>query len=437
MKLKNILLALFTIMLCCQPNAQISTHAGDASATNATDAVICSWRNEYIVSWYKANNTPQLDITKPGSGTIHRVLMPLFTILDMAVLDNYLYFCGRSSSDDNSHGVLGRVNLNDIIFNSVSLSIDYTFVSNINAINKLTVYYDNNTPHVAAIGETFVTLTFTYSNYSFIDCLYNSASPTMLNINTRPFSTLERYDDIMETNNHIVCVGYYSFMMGPSFCYRKVTKSNLADAMFDTIHYYNGGNDALSTTHSTAIYSNLIAVSYLAQDSLENNVTRIRIINTADNTNTKAFEYRVPAEIDYNDIVYVPKGDALIVMQDYVLNHGRNTNFMYVYPSATSPYLSVVEYKLREYFKPLAVHDDIYYLAAAGAKWLYKDVTVLPSGYPNSGCPDYANKIVYTISTLTHIKKHHALSASSEPYNVFSMPTSTNTSTMTVECINQ
>ena len=411
-------------------------HAGDAAVTNATDAVIRSWNHDHIVSWYMVNNSPQLDITELSSSTIYKVPMPSFTILDMAVLDDYLYFCGRSSSDDNSYGVLGRVYLLEIT-TSLATSIPYVFVGNVNSINKLAVYFDGNTPHIAAIGETFVTLASTYSSYSFIDCLYNGTSPTALTINTRPFSTLERYDDIMETNNHIVCVGYYSFMMGPSFCYRKVPKSNLADAMFDTIHYYNGGNDALSTTHSTAIYSNLIAVSYLAQDSLENNVTRIRIINTADNTNTKAFEYRVPAEIDYNDIVYVPKGDVLIVMQDYVLNHGRNTNFMYVYPSATSPYLSVVEYKLREYFKPLAVHDDIYYLAAAGAKWLYKDVSVLPSGYPNAGCPDYANKIVYTISTLTHIKKHHALSLSSETTYVLSMPTPVNNLTMTVECINQ
>ena len=435
MKLKNILLALFTIMFCCQPKAQISMHAGDAAVTNATGTLIRSWDYNHIVSWYKTNS-PQLDITDIYNNVIYRTPMPLFTVLDMAILGKHLYFCGRSSMDDDSYGVLGRIDLNYTISNT-STSIDYVFVTNVNSINKLAVYLDNNTPHVAAIGETFVTLTFTYSNYSFIDCLYNSASPTMLNINTRPFSTLERYDDIMETNNHIVCVGYYSFMMGPSFCYRKVPKNNLADAAFDTVHFYNGGNDALSTTHSTAIYSNLIAVSYLAQDSLENNVTRIRIINTADNTNTKAFEYRVPAEIDYNDIVYVPKGDALIVMQDYVLNHGRNTNFMYVYPSATSPYLSVVEYKLREYFKPLAVHDDIYYLAAAGAKWLYKDVSVLPSGYPNAGCPDYANKIVYTISTLTHIKKHHALSLSSETTYVLSMPTPVNNLTMTVECINQ
>lgn len=435
MKLKNILLAVFTIMFCCQPKAQISMNAGDAAVTNATSTIIRSWDYNHIVSCYKTNS-PQLDITDIYNNVIYRTPMPLFTVLDMAILGKHLYFCGRSSMDDDSYGVLGRIDLNYTISNT-STSIDYVFVTNVNSINKLAVYLDNNTPHVAAIGETFVTLTFTYSNYSFIDCLYNSASPTMLNINTRPFSTLERYDDIMETNNHIVCVGYYSYMMGPSFCYRKVPKSNLADAAFDTVHFYNGGNDALSTTHSTAIYGNLIAVSYLAQDSLENNVTRIRIINTADNTNTKAFEYRVPAEIDYNDIVYVPKGDALIVMQDYVLNHGRNTNFMYVYPSATSPYLSVVEYKLREYFKPLAVHDDIYYLAAAGAKWLYKDVTVLPSGYPNAGCPDYANKIVYTISTLTHIKKHHALSLSSETTYVLSMPTPVNNLTMTVECINQ
>ena len=436
MKLKNILLALFTIMLCCQPKAQISMNAGDAAVTNATDAVIRSWNHDHIVSWYMPNNVARIDVTKPSYGIIYRIQMPTFTILNMAVLGDYLYFCGRSSTDDNSYGVLGRVNISEIIASSPT-SIQYVFVGNVNSINKLAVYLDGNTPHVAAIGETFVTLASTYSSYSFIDCLYNGTSPTALTINTRPFSTLERYDDIMETNNHIVCVGYYSFMMGPSFCYRKVPKNNLADAAFDTVHFYNGGNDALSTTHSTAIYSNLIAVSYLAQDSLENNVTRIRIINTADNTNTKAFEYRVPAEIDYNDIVYVPKGDALIVMQDYVLNHGRNTNFMYVYPSATSPYLSVVEYKLREYFKPLAVHDDIYYLAAAGAKWLYKDVTVLPSGYPNSGCPDYANKIVYTISTLTHIKKHHALSLSSETTYVLSMPTPVNNLTMTVECINQ
>lgn len=423
-------------MLCCQPKAQISMHAGDTTAANATDAVICSWENEYIVSWYKANNTPQLDITKPGSGTIYRVPMPLFTILDMAVLDNNLYFCGRSTTSDNSYGVMGWVNLNNAI-STPSTDIRYVFLGNVNSINKLTVYFDGNTPHIAAIGETFVTLTFTYSNYSFIDCLYNSASPTMLTINTRPFSTLERYDDIMETNKHIVCVGYYSYMMGPSFCYRKVPKSNLADAAFDTVHFYNGGDEALSTTHSTALYGNLIAVSYLAQDSQENNVTRIRIINTDNNTNTKAFEYRVSEEIDYNDIVYVPKGDALIVMQDYVLNQWRNTNFMYVHLFAICPYQSVVEYKPREYFESLAVYNDHYYLSASGAKWMYKDATSLPTGYPDAGCPKYANKNVDAISTLTHIKKRNALPYSSKTNHVFSMPTFVSNMTMTVECINQ
>lgn len=207
MKLKNILLAVFTIMFCCQPKAQISMHAGDAAVTNATGTLIRSWDYNHIVSWYKTNS-PQLDITDIYNNVIYRTPMPLFTVLDMAILGKHLYFCGRSSMDDDSYGVLGRIDLNYTISNT-STSIDYVFVTNVNSINKLAVYLDGNTPHIAAIGETFVTLASTYSSYSFIDCLYNGTSPTALTINTRPFSTLERYDDIMETNNHIVCVGYH------------------------------------------------------------------------------------------------------------------------------------------------------------------------------------------------------------------------------------
>lgn len=183
--------------------------------------------------------------------------------------------------------------------------------------------------------------------------------------------------------------------------------------------------------------NDMIAISYLSQNATGGNVTRTRLINTTNGINTKAFEHSVPTETDHNGIVFVPKANILIVMQNYYLMGNRNTNFMYIDPTATVTYVSTAEYKHREFFNPITVHDKLYYLTAMGAKWMYKDASTPPTGYPYTGCPNAVDKELRIIDVLTHGKRKQALSVSSESYYVLSMPTPVNTSTISVECINQ
>lgn len=399
--MKRILLAfLFVSVFCCSSSAQnISTHASDIALQSGGYTVVRSCDANYVVSYYvSSSQVPSMEVYDIPSGTTYYAELPddVF-IMDMHIEQSTktIYFCG--STDYYSYypghyygtGIVGWIEMSDFFTSNVT--VNYTLLDDpgatINRVTKLVEYDNGGVPQIVAIGEYLYPYgNYIYSKQYFVDCYDITGGPTW---NIAPFPTNEHYYDVMLTANYLVLMGGGINPGVASICYRKTDPYNLYDPMLDDIHLFYNGNDNLSVTHSTAMFGDEMATSYLALNGGGDFVTRIRVMDIGSDVNTYSQDFLLSDKSEPDGIVHIPADNSLVVMQRFdTFNGMHNSNFVYIDPYAVMPYTTVLEYRPGEYFESLTQHEFVYYLAGAGASWFFKDKTQPPTGWPNQSCPE-------------------------------------------------
>lgn len=405
-------------VLCFQAHAQYtSLHAYDPSHLNGGWTTVRDWDADHIVSFYVAPGyIPMIEILELSTVTVHCVPLPDAVFIKDMVVDErngMLYFCGSTSyntynwgSDYSGVGLLGWIDLNSVLAGYINM--EYYKILNsgypVEGVNKLVEYDDGGLSHIVAIGEeSYHQGNYTYSKHYFIDCMMNVAASSAV-VDVEPFSQYERYRDVLLTNKYVVFVGYDTNPSTSSICYRKTYPYNVHDAIFDDIHVFYNGNDALSLTHSTAMLKrdNEIATTYFSINSNGDFVTRIRVIDVANDANIYSQEYIIADKGEPNDIVYIQKDSSLVLMQDFYTNSTScyNTNFVFIEPYATSSYNTVFEFRQGVFFGDLSARGSDQYLAGAGASWFFKSKPVPVPILSDPTCPSYDKMYINVINNI-------------------------------------
>lgn len=411
MKHKRLILCTLTLWVGFAASAQVSIYGDDGVVSGWMGTIVRSWGANYGVSYYWDGTQPYLDVVCNSPYGLFRLPMPKeINIKDMYVDQQYdiLYFCGTTASPQyaitTGEGVLGYLKLNDIIAPAPSnVSIEWVTISEVSVLTKLAEYNNSGLPQVVAIGVYYqINVPYLTSQYYFVECPDASSPATLVNTQISHLSSDERYYDIMLTDKFVVCFGYNTDPTIDAICYRKTLKANLYDPMLDTVHYFLGGNDAFSVTHTTAISKDSIITSYLYADDSGSFHTRIRTIDVSNDIMTHSQQYHQFDKMDPTDIVFIPADNSVVLMQDFTLYGLFNSNFVYIDPHPTSLYLATLEFLPGISFLSMTMHDSHYYLAGLGASWFLKDKLVPPTSSPNPGCPKADMIVLKIIKNKVH-----------------------------------
>ena len=398
---KMLFLLMALVPLSCSVSAQfISIYASDVNYAGSWRTVVRSWGSDYAVSFFvNVNGNPIIEVVEQSSGNTYWADLPSDVYIHDMYVDQQtgkLFFCGATQfvvtgGMYSCTGVIGWIELASFIPPSTNLAIEYMYVGfpgyGCNCINKLVEYDDGGLSHIMAIGEyRDHSGSYIYSRYYYVDCVdILSGWPS---VEVTPFSDHERYDDVLHTDNYIVFVGYDVDPSVNSICYRRTDPYNIHNPMFDDIHPFYNGNDALSRLHSTAMIGDEFAASYLSINASGDFVTRTRVIDVANDINVNSQEFVLTDKTEPDDLVHIPADNSLVLMQVFYAPSGsHNSNFVFLDPYANAPYITNIEYKKDEYFQSLTMHDGFYYLAGDGASWFLRDKKMSPTGYPHGDCP--------------------------------------------------
>ncbi len=155
--------------------------------------------------------------------------------------------------------------------------------------------------------------------------------------------------------------------------------------------------------HSTEMFDDTIVTSYYSVNDSGDFVTRIRVIDIANDMNVNSQEFTIVDKSEPDDIVHMPVDGSLVLMQSFKTPFGfHNSNFVFIDPYAKSAYTAKIEYKKNEYFQSLTRHERRYYLAGAGATWFLRHKPQPPTGYPDDNCPSTETYRIAVIENLHH-----------------------------------
>lgn len=449
MKKKLSLICLFIMAFYCQAHAQdISNHSYDVAGYSGGHDIVRSWGGFTVTYFVTSGFTPAMEVVELASGDSYYVDLPP----DVYILDMYfepdtktIYFCGSTDyyayylGSNRGVGIIGWIDFND--FFSPNVNVNYIYLDDpsypINSVNKLTEYDNGGVPQIVAIGEHRYRLgNYIYSEQYFVDCLDITGSTTL---NVGLFPADEYYTDVLRTANYVVLMGSGINAGLSSICYRKTDPYNLSDPMLDDIHFFKGGDDYLSRTHSTVMFDDEIATSYFAVNSNDDFVTRVRMIDINLDLNINSQEFLIGTKSEPIDIIHIPADNSLVIMQDFDAPSGsNNSNFVYIDPRETNAYITPIEYRQSEYFLSMTMHEWSYYLAAgAGAVWFLKDKTIAPTDSPDTDCPIYEDFKVGPINNLDHNSLYDSFVSSPYSFTFNNITCTVNLSSVTTDCLNQ
>ena len=300
-------------------------------------------------------------------------------------------------------------------------------------MNKLVVNDELGPFHVSAIGQDlWPNQSSLYYNNLFVDI----PDITTTGYDVYYFDYNEHYYDLLLTDKFIVCCGYDTDPSVQSICYRKTERFNISTCpLFDSIHYFAGGDDAYSMTHSTSLDTNRIAMSYFYMSG-PTSYTRIRTIDVMYSIMTNSYEFVLPDKGEPKHLAFIPANRNLVVMQDFAYAGTYNSNFIQFNPFINYP-PGIIEYKPAKIFQHLTEHYFKYYLASLGSEWFWKEGSAAPTGYPDADCPDENIMEIKETQTLRHHVIYNNITPVSNTGNIVPMPHDDNLYRVSIECTNQ
>lgn len=424
------------------PPQYISLHTQDTTNPIGGHTIVRSWGTNSTVTFYVTSDSlPKLEIVDHSTGSTKWVNLPdtlFFKDMYVDQPSKILYFCGSTSyrsygaGEYRGYGILGYIDLS--YFSYPSIPVYYIVLDqpgyDLSSINKLVEYDKTGSPQIVAIGEK----RNSGSIYYMVDC-YN-----FIQLRISQFSDGEHYDDILRTKNYVIFMGYYADPSVRSLCYRKTNPYGLYDPILKDIHLFYGGDDALSSVHSTMMIPEKIATSYLSINSVGKFVTRIRTIDMSMDQNTHSQDFVIyPYKTEPDGIIYMSDDSSLVLMQRLETEWDHRTIFLHLLPYPQSPYNSIMEFKFKghEFFESLTPYKTHYYMAAIGGSWFMKNITMHPNNYPNTGCTIEESIGIELCDNLKPYSLVSPIGFSFYPYSLRFETCAVNQSGVKINCSNQ
>ena len=421
MKKIPILTCLF--LVCFAANAQPkSLYAVDPSLSAGTATIVRNWGTSRVIAYYEIGGKQNIDMLESTLAAIHRVKLPEHLFLKDIFVDNGIaYFCGSSTEFVTySVGIIGYFNLADLLTSNVNFH--YICNSDVTSVNKLVEYKNGGASHVVALGEKrWVVAPYSYIRHYVMDCP-DIVNPSPVPYSTAPFTTDERYFDMVLTDNYVVFTGYNIVTALNAICMRKCLRGATFGGVIDTMHYYPTKNTEIySEMHTTTLPYDQCATSYLYIDSGPK--TRVRTFNVATGAITYSQQFDLSDKAEPKEMVFIPNRKKIVMLEDFQAPSGSNcSNFVDILPWATSTYIADLENKPGAWFNSLTEIDAHCFIAGKGTEWFFRDKNYPATGNPDTDCPAVEAIRVYPIETIEHARTYSQLVPIPGSYNPAGIP---------------
>lgn len=384
-------------------NAQTYYNFAFAEATNNSGkGLIRAVDRATAVSYYQKSNGDQalalISLFAPT--TINEVIIDpnVQSVEDLRVADNYVFFCGKKSGE----GFIGCIPLVDMVTSTPT--VNYTSVGDesVEHFHSMVAYKHGPNVKVVAVGEYHWhdnTSSSSYGNCSvgyhlcarrpIAEFTFSGSTGILMNLWTSDDGVrVECANEVIETPTHVAIICYYTDNRAITIHY--CDKANVYGT-FSNFYYYSAPEEGHSFIHGCHMYDEVIALSslstYYDAAGQQQFSTKIRVIDLATMTNIHAQQMPLYTKSEPLELVYVPNGQFLVLLQDAVdpatlSAHNYFTNINY---SATAPYNTKCWYETaRElHYQSADMLTDSHLIATGEKGFLMQNAPALS---PSSGC---------------------------------------------------
>ena len=382
-----------------------------------------------------------------------------YSISDIAVSGDYLFFCGKKSVGGTPYTptifncVLGSLDLAQLSSPS-NISLTYNEITTASILgshmDKLVAYPDGaNIIKVVAIAEKDYPSPGDQTRRFFVvESRFSTSSGNFFSMDYRYLwdnyavggNNLEVAHELIKTTNHLAIIGYRTDF--EALCIRRCDPSAVLGTPMDTIYYYpSTTHDVLSMMHSTCMSSSddKISISYLTNSYNSYYSTCVREIdlyNMAMLSSQEVItnEKSEPIALKYSDVL-----KRNILVQSFVFPAGTyyTTNFISLQMSCSSGYMAPNAFRKVDWFSsatlnPLNTTDVI--AVSCNYDIFIHDMSFW-STPSTPGCPHMSTiqvKYIRPVNTLSIIDPKIRMPLVFSQY-LFSKPTSTFTPYNTCE----
>ena len=242
-------------------------------------------------------------------------------IRDMAIVDDYAFFCGDAvdtTYPPTSTNVIGWFKLADFASNTINLHYFEIPQNTASFLKKIAAYLSVQGGYtVLALGEDI-----NFRDYIFE--IKNVTTTTSPSVNYLPFPASsywdkESADDILVTDEDVFVVGNNrTTANGFQLCIRRTNRnSGITHYQFNIRYDYIAPNyEVNANTHSTLTEDNIIATSYVHAPTSTSFTTRLRLIDPISMDMISSQEYPIEEKWEPEGIVFVDDLRKLVVLQE-------------------------------------------------------------------------------------------------------------------------
>lgn len=372
--------------------------------------LVRNWDDQKVVTCYNTNGSPFfacsdvsgfMGVYNSGGFSVNTFfsdsLPPTYSIRDMIIKDDIVFFCGSvqvSTQPLTYHGIVGFFDLNDFEHGNFHPIIHE--IPNASYFTKLVVYKNQRYHKVVTIGYD------TTASCNSILLEINNIALNAPTCNLHPMPNNIQLNDILFTGNSVILTG----TVNPNYLYPFVwvldNPANLSQSSSYYYFYYwnsgTGASEANANTHATYLGNGLIAVSYVyVEPSPQSFYTRLRVIDINANTpqNIKSQEFEIDDKLEPLEMTYSNLTHILTLLQPIDYTYNQNPQFIFLSPFTTSSSYNanLSFFQNGSSFISLDTYNSTNVVAAGDRNLYLQQVT----SQNNSGCPSTTNKKVFLI----------------------------------------
>ena len=382
--------------------------------------------------------------------------MDYWLFFDFRIHKNYVFFCGKDTSDTVHVGYFSAFPLSAFFASNIVQFRVSVLLKDIKVVDKLMVYdlgvYGKS--HVVALGSMTSPLTSSWFSDYLIECDYDFATDAYVGVQSRhhdhflptPSSTIyeprQYLYDIIETDTNVILLSAPNNHLNMGLYYRRCSKGNVTGLQSNIIyHYYTATEPAFQGIAGISIEQGYFA-TVSSQWDLSDWAMNMRIFEISSMNNTVCQQIPLEDKTRPGEIQYSKTLNQLFVIQNHNYFTYYNTDhdivcfslsktIPYNVPILYHPYPSRYQsFMSLDMMTPTALIVGNFFDAA----WWYKDFlysTTTTSCYSTvKEVATFPSKLSLTVLVDTMTHDNHA--TRSNP--AFLFPNSTQIST---NCIKQ
>ena len=330
------------------------TYSIAAVKMNATTTAFCLINHDDFVN-PPSPGTPVSPPNITADAASYSFTSPItgFTVNDLAIVDNYAFFCGTINSNEaiygyfdyNDFAAFGGSWVNVFVYSLINGSLNAP-----QTLKKMVAYKDGSYYKVVAIGDEDILPH--YCTSKIVEITDATGSPLcevadMPNASYGSTPIKVFLDDIVLTDNYVAVIGHdanansmCSGIPGTgypwiSFGYRSNVVNEICNMGLNPNYYLSNPNEANDAVIGVSLDEDFIAISYVYFDEITlKTFTRFRVIDIPSLNNIYSQQFKIIDKENPVEMIYLNNINRVELMQPVI----HPSDYIQLYPLATANY---------------------------------------------------------------------------------------------------